>query len=299
MAHVSRRYCRWFVSPTQMSFAVLRACRAGCRSWPVWLAVAATAVTKRDWSGSCCYIVCLHHSKKTAHQCRLFLELAGSTIHNPIRPDAGLNLDSHAQQASLQLPTCADNVGLLHTWTLLRCSSAHQHTASRPRHSGLASTPLAASTETSGVQDCMYGTPVAYVNSTDVPICRHSTRLWAWSTSSPLVFLQNTRCSTHAYHSRRHKFCCCRTACVEQFTGYYTTATDGLGNIWKHVFSWPRNRSALWLLIIALYTNTLTYLLTYLLPAFARRCCSSRSIFPACWAHSSKPAEANLWAQLG
>jgi len=127
MAQVSRRYCRWFVSPTQMSFAVLRACRAGCRSWPVWLAVAATAVTKRDWSGSCCYIVCLHHSKKTAHQCRLFLELARSTIHNPIRPDAGLNLDSHAQQASLQLPTCADNVGLLHTWTaaLLVCSPTH------------------------------------------------------------------------------------------------------------------------------------------------------------------------------
>ena len=57
------------------------------------------------------------------------------------------------------------------------CSSAHQHTASRPHHSGFASTPLAASTETSGVHDCMSGTPVAHVNSTDVPICRHSTRL--------------------------------------------------------------------------------------------------------------------------
>ena len=29
------------------------------------------------------------------------------------------------------------------------CSSAHQHTASRPHHYGIASTPLAASTETS------------------------------------------------------------------------------------------------------------------------------------------------------
>ena len=38
-----------------------------------------------------------------------------------------------------------------------------------------------------------------------------------------------------------------------------------LGNIWKHIYSEPRNRSALWLLIIARCTNTLTYLPTYLL----------------------------------
>jgi len=40
------------------------------------------------------------------------------------------------------------------------CSSAHQHTASRLHHSGVVSTPLAASTETSGVQDCLSGTPI-------------------------------------------------------------------------------------------------------------------------------------------
>jgi len=51
---------------------------------------------------------------------------------------------------------------------------------------------------------------LAYVNSTDVP----STRLWAWSSSSPLTLLQNTRCSTYTYHSRRQKFCCRRTVCV-------------------------------------------------------------------------------------
>jgi len=62
-----------------------------------------------------------------------------------------------------------------------------------------------------------------YVSSTDVPICRRSTRFRAWSTSSPLIFLQNTRCSTHTYHSRRQKFCCRRTARVEQFTDYYKT----------------------------------------------------------------------------
>jgi len=38
---------------------------------------------------------------------------------------------------------------------------------------------------------------------------------------------------------------------------------DSLGNIWKHVYLGPRNRSALWLLIIVHYTNTLTYWLTY------------------------------------
>ena len=46
---------------------------------------------------------------------------------------------------------------------------------------------------------------------------------WAWSSSYPLIFLQNTRCSTHTYHSRRQKFCSRRTACVEQFTDYYKT----------------------------------------------------------------------------
>ena len=68
-------------------------------------------------------------------------------------------------------------------------------------HSGFASTPFAASTETSGVQDCVSGTPVDYVDSTDVPMCRHATRLRARSSSSPLIFLQNTRCSTHTYHT--------------------------------------------------------------------------------------------------
>jgi len=40
-------------------------------------------------------------------------------------------------------------------------------------------------------------------------------------------------------------------------------ATVSLGNIWKHIYLGPRNRSALWLSIIVHYTNTLTY--TYLL----------------------------------
>ena len=68
----------------------------------------------------------------------------------------------------------------------------------------------------------------------------------------------------HVPLSRRQKLCCRRTACVEQFTGYYKTdhspATDSLANIWKHFYSGPRNRSALWLLTIVRYTTTLTYL---------------------------------------
>ena len=91
-----------------------------------------------------------------------------------------------------------------------------------------------AADETSGVQEC---TPVDYVNSTDVslPVCRHSTGLRAWSSSSPArIFLQNTRCSTHTYHCRRLKFCWRRTARVEHFTGYslrHITSYGRLGNI--------------------------------------------------------------------
>ena len=44
-------------------------------------------------------------------------------------------------------------------------------------------------------------------------------------------------------------------------------ATDSLGNVWKHIYSGPRNRSALWLLITVRYANTLTYLLAFLQPA--------------------------------
>ena len=81
--------------------------------------------------------------------------------------------------------------------------------------SSSSSSPLAASTETS-VQDCMSGMPIDYFKSTDVLICRHS---------------------SHTYHSPQQKFCCHRTTHVEQFTCYYKTAMDSLGNIWL------RNRS--------------------------------------------------------
>ena len=52
---------------------------------------------------------------------------------------------------------------------------------------------------------------------------------------------------------------------------YYKTyrqlyrSTASLNNVRKHTHSGPRNRTALWLLIIVRYTNTLTYSLTYLL----------------------------------
>ena len=63
----------------------------------------------------------------------------------------------------------------------------------------------------------------------------------------------NTCCATHVYYSRWQKLCCCRTAHVEQFTGYSTTDCHR----WKHIYLGPRTRSALWLLIIVRYMNTL------------------------------------------
>jgi len=57
-------------------------------------------------------------------------------------------------------------------------------------HIGDASTTLATSSAMSGVQE--YG-PASF-KSTDVPHCRHSTRLRAWSSFSPLIFWQDTRC---------------------------------------------------------------------------------------------------------
>ena len=58
---------------------------------------------------------------------------------------------------------------------------------------------------------------------------RHPTNLLQLYTTSnvtdrqTLIFLQNTRFSTDAYHSRRQKFCCRGTARVEQFTGCFET----------------------------------------------------------------------------
>ena len=65
----------------------------------------------------------------------------------------------------------------------------------------------------------MSGTPIDYVNSTDIQLVpEHGGR-----PSSPLIFLQNTRCSSHTYmyHFRRQKLRCRRAPGVEQCTGYY------------------------------------------------------------------------------
>ena len=105
------------------------------------------------------------------------------------------------------------------------CSSAHQHTASRPHHSGFASTVLlAASTKTSGVQDCMSGTPIDYVNSTDVPSCLPT---FNSSPSMVAIFLQNAGCSIDAYRLlsllNSGESRCRRNESVEQFCGYSAT----------------------------------------------------------------------------
>ena len=108
------------------------------------------------------------------------------------------------------------------------------------------------------------GTPIDYVNSTVVPLCRHPSHLWAWSSSSPLIFLQNTRCSTHTYHSRRQKFCCRRTACLEQFTGCYkqiTSYRQFMQQPKTHLFRAYKLQRIVTLAYCALYKCP--YLLTY------------------------------------
>jgi len=91
-----------------------------------------------------------------------------------------------------------------------------QHTAPWPHHSGAATTSLAAGPETSGVQDCMSCTPIARFNGADLPVCRHSSCLGAWSPSSQ-IFISTTDCTTDANHLRWQKLHCRRTAPVEQF----------------------------------------------------------------------------------
>jgi len=54
-----------------------------------------------------------------------------------------------------------------------------------------------------------------------------------WSTSSPLIFLQNTRCSTNTYHSRRQKFYSVPDT-IRQITSYgqfrqHQVASPGFG----------------------------------------------------------------------
>jgi len=52
-----------------------------------------------------------------------------------------------------------------------------------------------------------------------------------------------------------------RTTSVEQFAGY-STATNSLGDIWKHTYLGPRKPRRIAILFFALYKYS--YLLTYL-----------------------------------
>ena len=78
-------------------------------------------------------------------------------------------------------------------------------------------------TEKSGVQDGMSGTPIAYVDSADVPLCRHSTRLGAWSSSSPLIFLHRTLAVPRTRTTLGDRSFAVAGPRVEQFTGCYKT----------------------------------------------------------------------------
>ena len=60
--------------------------------------------------------------------------------------------------------------------------------------------------------ECYSIRQIRTVNSYDIQLIQ-------WSSSSPLIVLQNTRCCTHTCHSRWKKLRCRRTARVEQLTG--------------------------------------------------------------------------------
>ena len=68
-----------------------------------------------------------------------------------------------------------------------------------------------------------------------------------------------TEHSLYTYHSRRQKL----PPVWNSLSATIRQIVDSLGNLWKHIYPGPRNRSALWLLIIVCCTNTRTYLLTY------------------------------------
>jgi len=106
-----------------------------------------------------------------------------------------------------------------------------------PHHTGVASTASAASSETSVVQDCLRCAPVTGFKSADVHHCRHSTRLRAWSSFSPLIFLQDTRCSTDTQQFWRQKLCCCGTTPVEQFTYTNLRQMTSYGQFRRHLKS--------------------------------------------------------------
>ena len=93
-----------------------------------------------------------------------------------------------------------------------RRRSSHQHTAPWPLHSNAASTSLVAGPD-----------KIACLPIARVPVCRHSTHLPAWSSSSPFIFSQDTGCSTDVHQLRVHKFRCCGTAPVEHFAVYVPT----------------------------------------------------------------------------
>jgi len=82
--------------------------------------------------------------------------------------------------------------------------------------------------------------------------------------SSPLIFLQNT-CTRRPTTFGDRSFAVTGPHSIHVWNSLpadHQLYTDHLGNIWKHVYLGPRSRSALWLLIIMRYTNTLIYLLT-------------------------------------
>jgi len=87
------------------------------------------------------------------------------------------------------------------------CSSAHQHTASRPHHSGVASTVLLAVSIQRQVEfqtaclahQSITSTAPTYLSADIQLVSEHGRR------HLRSLLLQNTRYATHTYHSQRHR----------------------------------------------------------------------------------------------
>ena len=125
----------------------------------------------------------------------------------------------------------------------------------------------------SRVRDCLPCAPVTSIKSVDLSHCWYSTRLRAWSSFSPLIFQQDTRCSTDTYvyvavlvtealllrdHGTVYLLICDRWP-----------AMDSSGDIWNRIcLGIYRNHSACMVTMISSSIQIHLYLLTYLLMSY-------------------------------
>ena len=141
---------------------------------------------------------------------------------------------------------------------LLVCSLAH---------SGAVPVTLAAGPETSGIQDRVPCIPVVSFSCTDLPYCRHSSRLRVRSSPPALIYGQDSNGSANSQQIWVIEALLlqdlvygtvCLLVCVRSL------AMDNLGDIWKLIYSGIEKSQRRVTYDFWRYINNLTYLLTYL-----------------------------------